>query len=40
MGKRGELNVGQLVRQRYGDDVRNVGFTTYTGTVTYTATLI
>lgn len=34
MGKRGELNVGQLVRQRYGDDVRNVGFTTYTGTVT------
>jgi len=34
MGRRGELNVGQLVRQRYGDDVRNVGFTTYTGTVT------
>ena len=36
MGKRGELNVGQLVRQRYGDDVRNVGFTTYRGTVTAT----
>ena len=34
MGKRGELNVGQLMRQRYGDDVRNVGFTTYNGTVT------
>src|SRR4051812_3839919 len=34
MGKRGELNVGQLIRQRHGDDAVLVGFTTYTGTVT------
>jgi erythromycin esterase-like protein len=34
MGKGGELNVGQLVRERYGDDVCLVGFTTFTGTVT------
>jgi erythromycin esterase-like protein len=34
MGKRGELNVGQLIRQRHGDDAFLVGFTTYTGTVT------
>ena len=35
MGERGELNVGQLVRERHGDDdVRLVGFSTYTGTVT------
>jgi len=34
MGERGEWNVGQLVRQRYGDDAVNVGFTTYDGTVT------
>ncbi|HJP59451.1 MAG TPA: erythromycin esterase family protein [Gemmatimonadaceae bacterium] len=34
MGARGELNVGQLVRQKYGDAAFNVGFTTYTGTVT------
>lgn len=34
MGHRGELNLGQLVRQRYGKDVTLVGFTTYTGTVT------
>jgi erythromycin esterase-like protein len=34
MGKRGELNVGQLVRERYGDDSRLIGFTTYTGSVT------
>jgi erythromycin esterase-like protein/predicted phosphoribosyltransferase len=31
---RGELNVGQLVRERHGDDVRSIGFTTYEGTVT------
>src|SRR3954468_721583 len=30
MGKRGELNVGQLIRQRHGDDAILVGFTTYT----------
>jgi erythromycin esterase-like protein len=29
----GELNVGQLVRERHPDDVRLVGFTTYAGTV-------
>jgi erythromycin esterase-like protein len=34
MGDSGELNVGQLVRQRYGKDALLVGFTTYTGTVT------
>jgi erythromycin esterase-like protein len=34
MGRRGEWNVGQLVRQRYGDAAVLVGFSTYTGTVT------
>jgi erythromycin esterase-like protein len=34
MGRGGEWNVGQLVRERYGRDVILVGFTTYTGTVT------
>ena len=34
MGRQGELNVGQLVRQKYGDATVLVGFTTYTGTVT------
>lgn len=34
MGDYGELNVGQLVRERYGADAVLVGFTTYTGTVT------
>ena len=34
MGRAGELNVGQLVRQRYGDDACLVGFTTHSGTVT------
>jgi len=34
MGARGELNVGQLIRQKYGSDALLVGFTTYTGTVT------
>lgn len=33
MGDRGELNLGQLARERYGDEVRSVGFTTHTGTV-------
>jgi erythromycin esterase-like protein len=31
---RGELNVGQLVRERHPRDCRLIGFTTYTGTVT------
>ena len=30
----GELNVGQLVRQRYGSEAVLIGFTTYAGTVT------
>ena len=34
MYRRGEFNVGQLVRQRYGEDSILVGFTTYSGTVT------
>jgi erythromycin esterase-like protein len=34
MGARGELNVGQLIRQKYGTKAVLVGFTTYTGTVT------
>ncbi len=34
MGAIGELNVGQLVRERYGRDATLVGFTTYGGTVT------
>src|SRR6267143_1075412 len=34
MADHGELNVGQLVRQRYGSEAVLIGFTTYTGTVT------
>jgi erythromycin esterase-like protein len=34
MEQRGELNLGQLVRQRFGDEATLIGFTTYTGTVT------
>jgi erythromycin esterase-like protein len=34
MSARGEWNVGQLARDRYGDDAVLVGFTTYHGTVT------
>ena len=34
MSARGELNVGQLVREQYGRDAVLVGFTTYDGTVT------
>ncbi len=30
----GEINVGQLMRERHGDDVCIVGFSTHTGTVT------
>jgi erythromycin esterase-like protein len=33
MGDQGELNIGQLARQRWGTDAVLVGFTTYTGTV-------
>jgi erythromycin esterase-like protein/predicted phosphoribosyltransferase len=34
MGMRGELNVGQLVREHHPMSSRSIGFTTYTGTVT------
>jgi erythromycin esterase-like protein len=34
MGARGELNLGQLARERHGDRVFLIGFTTHTGTVT------
>jgi erythromycin esterase-like protein len=34
VGEHGEWNVGQLVRQRYGDRARLIGFSTYQGTVT------
>jgi len=34
MGQRGELNVGQLTREKYGRDAVLVGFITYQGTVT------
>jgi erythromycin esterase-like protein len=34
LSQRGELNIGQLMRERHGSDSVNVGFTTYTGTVT------
>jgi erythromycin esterase-like protein len=34
MGRHGELNLGQLVRERYREEAKSVGFTTHTGTVT------
>jgi len=34
MGEWGELNLGELVRQRFGNEACLVGFTTHTGTVT------
>ena len=34
MGDQGELNLGQLLRQRHGREVFALGFSTYTGTVT------
>jgi erythromycin esterase-like protein len=34
MSVRGELNLGQLVRENYGNDASLVGFTTHTGAVT------
>ena len=34
MGQRGELNVGQLTREKYGSEAVLVGFTTHHGTVT------
>jgi erythromycin esterase-like protein len=32
--RQGQLNLGQLVRERFGRDAFNIGFSTYTGTVT------
>jgi len=34
MSERGELNVGQLVRERFGEKALLIGFSTYSGTVT------
>lgn len=34
VGRIGEWNVGQLARERYGDQTRLIGFSTYHGTVT------
>jgi erythromycin esterase-like protein len=34
MGATGQLNLGQLVRERFGSRARLIGFTTHTGTVT------
>jgi erythromycin esterase-like protein len=34
MSRRGEVNVGQLVRERHGNNALLVGFTTHSGTVT------
>ncbi|HET7706923.1 MAG TPA: erythromycin esterase family protein [Thermoanaerobaculia bacterium] len=34
MARGGEINVGQLIRERHGDDARLIGFSTYSGTVT------
>jgi erythromycin esterase-like protein len=34
MGRSGELNVGQVVRERYGQEAALVGLTTFHGTVT------
>ncbi len=33
MARSGEINLGQLMRERYGSQVVSVGFSTYTGTV-------
>jgi erythromycin esterase-like protein len=34
MGQRGEINIGQLAREKYGRDAVLIGFTTHHGTVT------
>jgi erythromycin esterase-like protein len=34
MGEEGELNVGQLLRERHGEQAVLIGFTTYSGSVT------
>ena len=37
MSERGEWNVGQLVREKFPEETVNLGFTTFTGTVTATS---
>ena len=37
VAEQGELNVGQLARERWGAEAFNVGFSTYTGSVTASA---
>ena len=34
MGRRGEVNLGQLARERYGGNACSIGFSTFDGTVT------
>jgi erythromycin esterase-like protein len=34
MGDRGEINIGQLVKEQYGEQAYSIGFSTYAGTVT------
>jgi erythromycin esterase-like protein len=34
MGVRGELNIGQLAREKFGSRMLSIGFTTHSGTVT------
>jgi erythromycin esterase-like protein len=38
MARRGELNVGQLVKEHHAAEAISIGFTTYTGTVTAAST--
>jgi erythromycin esterase-like protein len=33
MGSKGEINIGQLVREKYPESTYNIGFSTYEGTV-------
>ena len=37
MGRRGEWNVGQLIREKFADRTVNIGFATFAGTVTATS---
>jgi erythromycin esterase-like protein len=34
MGRRGEFNIGQLTKEKYGNECLNIGFSTASGTVT------
>lgn len=33
MGQQGELNIGQLMKEKYGNNAKLIGFSTYSGTV-------